>query len=329
MGTTYSMLSPPPPSFVEDDLPTQEGRVFIVTGGYSGIGYELSRMIWRRGGVVYIAGRDPEKARQAISAIEKEEPTGESGAGMLRFLQVSLDDLDSVRKAAKRFLAQEERLDVLFNNAGVSNTPAGWVSPQGHEVQLTTNCLGPYLLTKLLAPLLVSTARRAGEDGVGMTRVTFTTSIATHVDAPRGGMNTGHLVATPRDRQANYTLSKTGNWFLADHFAKELGPRGVVCVALNPGNVKTPLLRHVNRAVEALSAPLLHHARFGAYTNLWAGFSPDVKVEDGGRWVEPWGRFHPKPRPDIVDAMKTKEEGGTGQAAAFMQHCEKVTFEYR
>ncbi|KAF9882255.1 hypothetical protein CkaCkLH20_00291 [Colletotrichum karsti] len=325
MGNTISTFFPPAPSFLEKDLPSQTGRVFIVTGGYSGVGYELSRMIWQRGGVVYIAGRDEEKAREAIASIQKES-TAESTDGGLRFLKVALDDFSSIKAAADRFMAEEKRLDVLFNNAGVSNPPVGWVSAQGHEMQLATNCLGPYLLTKLLAPLLKSTTKLTRETGA--VRVTFTTSIATQLGAPDGGIDVNKLLKPSTDQQVNYALSKTGNWFLADHFAKELGPHGVVSLVLNPGNLKTPLLRHMHWLVGVVVSPLLYHPRFGADTNLWAGFSPDVTVEDGGRWVEPWGRFHPNPRVDIMNAMKTKEQGGTGQGAALIELCEKVTSDY-
>lgn len=72
-------------------------------------------------------------------------------------------------------------------------------------------------------------------------------------------------------------------------------------------------------------APLLYHPRFGAYTNIWAGFSPDIVLEDGGRVVEPWGRFHPNPRADILLAMRNTSEGGTGQASAFTDYCKEVT----
>ncbi|KAE9577791.1 putative oxidoreductase [Colletotrichum fructicola] len=325
MGNAISMFFPPSPTFVETDVPNQAGRVFIVTGGYSGVGFELSRMIWQRGGTVYIAGRDEAKARDAISAIEKDTTT-DSIVGGLRFLKVALDDFVSIKAAAEKFLAEEERLDGLFNNAGVSNPPAGWVSAQGHEIQLATNCLGPYFLTKLLSPVLISTASAAETNG--SVRVLFTTSIATQLGAPDGGIDVNKLLAPTNDQQVNYALSKTGNWFLADHFAKELGTRGIISLVLNPGNLRTPLLCHFHWGVGALVSPLLYHPRFGAYTNLWAGFSPDITLEDGGRWVEPWGRFHPNPRADIINAVKTKEEGGTGQEAALIEFCERAISDY-
>lgn len=127
MGNTYSSFFPPSPSLVEDNLPRQDGRVFIVTGGYSGVGYELSGMLWRAGGTVYIAGRDQAKAQAAMTSI-KATANGSRPPGQVHCLQVSLDDFESIRNAASRFLTLESRLDVLFNNAGVSNPPVGSLS---------------------------------------------------------------------------------------------------------------------------------------------------------------------------------------------------------
>ena len=68
--------------------------------------------------------------------------------------------------------------------------------------------------------------------------------------------------------------------------------------------------------------------KLGAYTNLWAGLSDDVTVEDGGRYVIPWGRWQENPRKDLVDAMETVEQGGTGEARAFWEWCKAQTKEY-
>jgi hypothetical protein len=68
-------------------------------------------------------------------------------------------------------------------------------------------------------------------------------------------------------------------------------------------------------------SPLLYQAKFGAYTELWAGLSPDLHPESSGSYVIPWGRLHPVPRDDLQLALKTKDEGGTGQARAFWDWC--------
>jgi hypothetical protein len=67
--------------------------------------------------------------------------------------------------------------------------------------------------------------------------------------------------------------------------------------------------------------PLLHNAKMGAYTELWAGLSPELTMENGGAYVLPWGRLHPSPREDLLDALKAKEDGGTGVAHEFWKWC--------
>jgi NAD(P)-dependent dehydrogenase (short-subunit alcohol dehydrogenase family) len=150
-----SQFFPPNPAFGEADITPQNERVFLVTGGASGIGFEVAKTLYQKDARVYIAGRSKENADQAIQAIKTAAP---SSNGSLHFLHVDLADLSSVKTAATTFKASESRLDVLWNNAGVSQPPAGSISKQGIELQFATNCLGPFLLTELLLPLLEATA---------------------------------------------------------------------------------------------------------------------------------------------------------------------------
>ncbi|KAH8804767.1 putative steroid dehydrogenase [Xylogone sp. PMI_703] len=323
MGVTFSLFFPPKPSLTEANLPSQKGKVFIVTGGYSGIGYELSRILYQAGGKVYIAGRSEEKANAAIKKIRSLQPTSSSSAtvtGELVFLPLSLDDLATIKPAVTTFTANESRLDVLFNNAGVSNPPAGTLSPQGYDLQFATNVLGPYLLTQLLLPILRRTATNESPASV---RVIWTSSIVVDMDAPKGGLDLKELENLPPKPQHNYTITKLGNWFLAHALSAQVAGDGILSLTQNPGNLKTELTRHLPAWVPFLAGPLMHHPRYGAYTELWAGLSGDLKIEDGGKYVLPWGRLHPKPRKDLVAALKTKDEGGTGVAEGFVRFCDE------
>lgn len=127
-----------------------------MTGGYSGVGLELCTILYQAGGRVYLAGRSEEKAANAIANIKASCPSSD---GEIIFLQINLDDSTTIKPAVKKFTAAESRLDFLFNNAGVSNPPQGSISPQGHDLQLATNCLGPQFLTQLLLPTLKATAQ--------------------------------------------------------------------------------------------------------------------------------------------------------------------------
>jgi NAD(P)-dependent dehydrogenase (short-subunit alcohol dehydrogenase family) len=250
----------------------------------------------------------------------------ESSSGIIHFLHLALDDLSTIRPAVDTFLASESRLDVLFNNAGVSNPPAGSVSVQGHELQMATNCLGPYLLTHLLLPTLVKTAENTKSAAV---RVVWTSSIVVDLAAPKNGMKLAEIGQPSKDQQANYTTSKTGNWFLASDLASRVGQHGVLSITANPGNLKTALTRHMPRIVPIIVSPLLYGAVYGAYTELWAGLSSDLSIKDGGTYVVPWGRLHPSPRPDLIAALASPEHGGNGVAKAFADWCEEKTAGFR
>lgn len=97
-------------------------QVFIVTGGYTGVGLYLCKILYQKHGTVYIAGRDKQKYSKAIEFIK--DGTKES-KGRLEFLNLDLASLKSVKAAATEFLGRERRLDVLTNNAGVMFPPKG------------------------------------------------------------------------------------------------------------------------------------------------------------------------------------------------------------
>ena len=162
MGVTFSQLFPPAPSLTEANLQRQIDKVFLITGGASGIGYELARMLYYTGGTVYIAGRSEGNALASIEECKSSPPLSSSSPsprpGSLTFLYLDLADLSTIKPFVSTFQAQQPHLDVLFNNAGVSLPPLGSVSKQEIELQLATNCLGPYLLTQLLLPILSATA---------------------------------------------------------------------------------------------------------------------------------------------------------------------------
>ncbi|KAJ5835441.1 Short-chain dehydrogenase/reductase SDR [Penicillium robsamsonii] len=322
MGVTWSQFFPPPPTLTEVNLPSQNGKVFIVTGGSSGVGFELCRILYRVGGTVYLAGRSEEKALDAIAKIKRLcTPTSAEGniEGNIIFLPLSLHDLTTIKPAVKIFTTAESRLDVLFNNAGVSNPPGG-TSPQGHDLQLATNCLGPHLFTQLLLPILRRTAETSSISSV---RVIWTASIVVDAFALETGIELAELLQKGADKSRYYFNTKVGNWFLAHSLASQIGTDGILSLVQNPGNIKTNIMRHSQAYVRFILGPLLYGPRFGAYTAIWSAFTGDLKIEDGGKYILPWGRIHPCPRDDLLRAMKGKEEGGTGVAAAFIQYCDK------
>lgn len=98
-----------------------------MTGAASGVGFELASILYEKGAKVYVAARSADNARNAIKEIKIQDPHSH---GQLVPLVVDLSDMTSVRSAAEHFLEQESRLDVLVNNAGVMQPPAGSQSKQ-------------------------------------------------------------------------------------------------------------------------------------------------------------------------------------------------------
>lgn len=186
-----------------------------MTGGYAGVGLELSKLLYQKNSKIYIAGRSAPKAKQAIQQIKTIFP---SSTGGLEFLPLDLADLSTIKTSVSAFLAREERLDVLWNNAGVMTTPPGSKSAQNYELQLATNCLGPFLFTRLLQPVLVKIA--AGESP-GAVRVLFTGSVVAQINAPKGGINFKDINhENGGSAQFKYGQSKVGNIFLAAEFTR-------------------------------------------------------------------------------------------------------------
>jgi NAD(P)-dependent dehydrogenase (short-subunit alcohol dehydrogenase family) len=356
MGNHISQLFPKePPPLTEANIPRQDGRVFLVTGGYSGIGYHISRILYLAGGTVYIAGRNKLKAEKAIESIKANpkdayhdpshgiarnqapSPTASNVAnlrcGELKSLVLDLADLSSIRPAARDFLRRERKLDVLFHNAGVSMAPTGSRTQQGHELMMGTNCLGPWLLNHYLTPALGEASKIDSSDGeTNRVRVIWTATNVVDMTAPAGG-----IVMSELDNYANlspernYLNSKTGNFFLSSEFHRRTAAeQSVLSLTVNPGGLKTDLLRHKSELYKYCVSCLLYAAVMGAYTVLWAGLSDELFIEtDGGvGWVVPWGKKHPNIRQDLLEATREAEEDAEGpeqvrgRAEVFWEWCE-------
>ncbi|KAG8165587.1 hypothetical protein KVR01_004139 [Diaporthe batatas] len=322
MGNVFSQFFfIPSPTVTEKNCPDQKGRVFLVTGGYAGVGIELCKILYAHNAIVYVAGRSSSKAEKAITQIKEASP---ESSGRAEFLNLDLSDLSTIKPAVQSLTAQEQRLDVLVNNAGVMYPPEGSTSAQGHDLQIATNCLGPYLLYQLLLPLLTKTA---ASSTTGSVRVAWAASIAVQVASPKPHGIVIDESGCPTDQGVsdNYGQSKVGNVFLARHFAKTTPENGVVHAAFNPGNLRTELQRHWTGVSAWITDKLIVGPPInGAYTELWTILTPELTPPLSGAYVYPWGRFGSLPE-GIENSMNSEGEGGTGVAAKFVQWCHRQT----
>jgi retinol dehydrogenase 12 len=185
-------------------------------------------MLYQKNGTVYMAARSESKIKTAIESIKKEFP---SSTGRLDSVVVDLSDLRTVRPAAQDFLAREGRLDVLFHNAGVMLTSNGAQGAQGHELRMATNCLGPQLLTDLLAPLMVQTARDQGSQKDSV-RIVWVSSMV-NANGQKGGIIWDETLDKPKVLPVGmqqYMQTKVGMVYLAHEWGERLAGDGIVSV---------------------------------------------------------------------------------------------------
>lgn len=282
----------------------------MVTGCSSGVGKELAKILYSYDAKVYITARSSKKIDLAIAEIKAAHP---KSRGELIYLHLDLDDLASIKKSADEFLQRENRLDVLWNNAGVMIPPNGTTTKQGYEQQLGANCLAVLLFTQLLTPVLVSTAKTVAP---GSVRVVWVSSSAVH-RSPPGGIDFSNLDYKKEvGKWEKYGISKAGLYYYGTQYARLHKDDGITSVSLHPGNLKTDLQRHVPKLEMLVIDMMVYPPINGAYTELFAGLSPDVTLEKSGAWLMPWGRFGVQ-RPDLVQGSKPISEGGTGMAERF------------
>lgn len=273
---SWWQLFPPQPEFTESDLPDLAGKVYIVTGANSGLGKELSGILYSKNAKVYVAARSEAKAQVAIDSIKAAHPQSK---GVLVYLHLDLADLSAIKSSVDEFLLRETRLDVLFNNAGVLAPADGPKTAQGYELNLGTNTVGTFLFTKLLLPTLLKTAQISPKDSV---RIIWVSSIAVNL-SPEDGLDIENLdYHEDQSAVTRYAISKVGNYLHSVELARRHGAEsdGIVSVALNPGNLNTELTR--NRSwleTKLLRTFILYPPIYGAYTELFAGFSAELTAE--------------------------------------------------
>lgn len=309
----WTQYFPPPPTFTEKNISSQTNKVFLITGANQGIGYELAKLLYPTGATIYLASRSEERTQQAIHRIQEAHPNATTPS-TLKFLLVDMADLPSVQRAASSFAAQEQKLDILWNNAGIGGAPLGTTTAQGLEGHIGTNCVGPLLFTQLLLPLLRNAAKSAGK---GSVRVVWTASLMVESHSPPGGMNFSAIESgKTMDSSVDYAASKVGNLFLCHEAARAWSPDGINSVVTNPGNLDTEAYRYVPGFLRAMLRFLvLHETRYGAYTMAYAGLSGEV---ENGEYVWPWGRKGRVARKDVREAIEK------GAAERFWKWCEEA-----
>lgn len=278
------------------------GKVALVTGANSGIGLETARALHATGATLFITARDSTKAQKAIDDILA-GTEGKSGAP-IHALELRLDSFKSIRAAAKVFLNQTDKLNLLILNAGVMCTPEG-KTEDGFELQFGTNHLGHFLLFQLLKPALLNGATLSFGS-----RVVVVSSIAHNDSGIR--FHDLNFDKEPYDPWLSYGQSKTANIYLANEIERRYGQEGLHSLSLHPGVIFTNLARHMDTTawVESMTEEAKNELKSvpqGAATTIYAALSKEWEGR-GGKYlnncaVEP-----------LIPAGKKWQEGVTGHA---------------
>jgi NAD(P)-dependent dehydrogenase (short-subunit alcohol dehydrogenase family) len=274
------------------DMPSQAGKISVVTGANSGIGRETALELARAGGEVILTARTEAKGRDAVERIRHELPQAKA-----RYELLELGSLRSVREFTQR-VGSAEKIDLLVNNAGVMRLPKREVTEDGFERQMGTNFLGPFALTMLLLPALLRSVSP---------RVTTVSSGAANMELKRIRFEDMQWEQGYGPWKA-YCQSK-----LADlMFAVELGRRGtaagldLVSNAAHPGFARTNLQttgvgREMNAAERFAASFMSQDAAHGALPTLLAATATNAA---SGKYYAPANFFHLKGDPVEVEVPK-------------------------
>jgi NAD(P)-dependent dehydrogenase (short-subunit alcohol dehydrogenase family) len=244
------------------DIPDQTGRIALVTGANSGLGFHTTLELARKGARVLMACRNPSKAETALDRLLSDVP----GAAV-ELITMDLASLASVEQAAGVVTARVPHLDLLVNNAGIMAVPYG-LTADGFEMQFGTNHLGHFALTGRLVPLLLA----ADEPRV------VTVSSGAHVI---GNLQFDDLAAEKGyQRWRRYGQSKLANLLFTAELQRRAGGR-ILSVAAHPGYAATHLQEGQGQAAfQALmrfgNKVLAQSDSQGAWPQLYAATMPDV-----------------------------------------------------
>lgn len=247
-----------------NNIPDQKGRVAIVTGSSSGIGYETARALAEKNAIMIIAVRNPQKGKAAAEKIVANHPDAE-----VNVMELDLASLDSVRHFATQFKGVHSRLDLLINNAGVMMPPYSKTA-DGFELQFGTNHLGHFALTGLLIDLINKTSD---------SRVVNVSSSSHHY----GELNFDDLnwENRPYKKMKSYGDSKIANIYFTYELQRRLQDAGsnTLVAASHPGWTATELQRHVG-ILGFLNHFFSQDITMGALPTLYAAVGEDVKGSD-------------------------------------------------
>eukprot|EP01039_Chlorochromonas_danica_P006867 gene6868-7590_t len=243
------------------DYSEAAGKVILITGANSGLGYDTALALAKVDAVVALACRSESRCNTAKKSILAEYPQGK-----VETYSLDLSSFVSIRSFVKTFLTKHATFDVLINNAGIMALPERGTTQDGLELQVGTNHFGPYLLTALLFPSLRKNGRIVNHSG--------SIYILAHAEFPFKNLQAEESYS-PWEVYCNSKIANLFFTFQLNTRLREAGnPRNISVIAVHPGysatNLQTgrfPLADYANALVAMKSA-------HGALSQIYAAVDP-------------------------------------------------------
>ena len=277
-------------SWTTEQMPDLTGKVIIVTGGNSGLGYESVKAFTMKGAEVILASRSIENGEEAKSQILKSIPDAK-----IEVMQLDLSDLESVRGFAVAFQKEYDKLDVLMNNAGIMMTPL-FQTKDGFEGQLGVNHLGHYALTGLLMDVLLSTPESR------IVNVSSNAHKTGKMDFSDLQFENGRAYGSLK----SYAQSKLANLLFTYEMQRKLesAEKSSISLAAHPGSSITNLGRHVEgkllfKILSPLFKRMSQDQAQGALPQIRAAVDPNAR---GGEYYGPDGKNEMNGFPVLVQS---------------------------
>jgi NAD(P)-dependent dehydrogenase (short-subunit alcohol dehydrogenase family) len=275
--------------WTSEDVPGQQGRLALITGANTGLGFETARVLAARGASVVLAVRDTDKGKRAAARIAAASPGAD-----LTVQPLDLASLESIRAAAGELRATHPRIDLLINNAGVMFPPRQ-TTGDGFELQFGTNHLGHFALTGLLLQQMLP---------VPGSRVVTVSSLAHRI---RARVNFDDLQSERSySRVAAYGQSKLANLMFTYELQRRLSGAGTtIAVAAHPGLASTELTRNSPAIAAFANALISQKAAMGALPILRAATDPGVL---GGQYYGPRGPLGARGYPTLAQSSRQSHD---------------------